>query len=114
MDRQIDRWLAGWLAGRFCRNKWQMHHYLFLCLSFLYHITPDFDTWGQDGSGEICHINTHEVANFLSSWTEKRSILSVLQTRRLGKEGTSCGVFVICAYLGFSLGERDHNDMNIA
>lgn len=62
-----------------------MRHYLFFCLSFLYHIPPDFDTWSQDGSGEVCHINSHEVTNFLSSWVEK----STSQKRRLEKKGTS-------------------------
>lgn len=46
-------------------------HYLFFGLSLLYHIPSNFDTWGQDGSGEIRHINPHKVANFLSSYMRK-------------------------------------------
>lgn len=71
------------MDGRFCRNKWKVHQYLFFCLCFLYHIPPDFDAWGKDASGEICHVNSHEVTHFLSSWVEKRSILSASQREAL-------------------------------
>lgn len=85
-----------------CGDKWWAHRHLFFRLSFLYHVPPDFDTWGQDGSGEICHINPHEVANFLSSWMEERGILSTSPKRRLGKEGTSRGVSVMSVHTSFS------------
>lgn len=52
------------------------HHYLLFSLSFLYHIPSNFDSWGQDGSGEICHINPHKVANFLSSCVRKKNHFS--------------------------------------
>lgn len=79
--RWVDRWTCGqmddWVDVMYYRldDKWieglqhqqPQHHYLFFGLSFLHHIPSNFYTWGQDGSGEICHINPHKVANFLSS-----------------------------------------------
>lgn len=93
-----DGWLVGWMDVRFCRNKEQVHPYLFFCLSFLYHIPPDLYTWGEDGSGEIRHINAHEVTNFLSSCVEKTSILSEPQREGLG---TTHITWDICINIGF-------------
>lgn len=81
--------------------------YLFFGLSLLHHIPPNFDTWGQDGSGEICHINSHEVANFLSRWMEERNILSASQKWRLGKEGILHVISVTCGYTFFLDVEHD-------
>ena len=105
MDGRVDGWMGGWMHGRWMEESSGINGncitYLFFCLSLLYHIPPDFDTWGQDRSGEICHINSHEVANFLSRWMEKRSILSASQKCRLGKEGKSHGISVVCGYTVF-------------
>lgn len=113
----MDGWMdERWMDGRMddsaaikgkhrshftCKNQQQLYHYLFFCLSFLYYIPPNFDTWSQDGPGEICHINSHEVTNLLSSWMEEKSILRASQKRRLRKGGPSHEIFMIYVYIGY-------------
>lgn len=97
VDGGMGEWMEGWTHGRVdtWKGGWMEESsgingkcitYLFFCLSLLYHIPPTLIRKGQDRSGEICHINSHEVANFLSRWMEKRSILSASQKCRLGKK----------------------------
>lgn len=46
--------------------------YLFFCLSLLNIVSSHFDTRSENSSGEICHIDTQEVRNFLSSYRKEK------------------------------------------
>lgn len=50
---------------------WPPHLLLGLCL--LNDISSDLDPWGEDGPGEICHVDALEVANLLGSWNQETS-----------------------------------------
>jgi len=54
MKRLFDRWEEG------CSG------YLFFSLGFLYIVSAHFDSWRQDGTGELHDIHAEQVAKFLS------------------------------------------------
>lgn len=47
--------------------------YLLFGLCLLYHLSAHFDSRGQDGTGEVCYINSLQVTHLLGSY-EKGNI----------------------------------------
>lgn len=61
MERLFHRWEEG------CSDRYRIVHYLFFSLGFLHIVSAHFDSWRQDGTGELHDIHAEQVAKFLSS-----------------------------------------------
>lgn len=47
------------------------NNYLLLGLSLLHHLPAHFDSGGEDGAGEVSHIDALQVAHFLGSCVDR-------------------------------------------
>lgn len=54
--------------------------YLLFGLRLLHHLSAHFDSRGEHGSGEVCHIDALQVAHLLSRWRDKKKCVGRLKS----------------------------------